>query len=109
MRETWTAMESLLDKGLVRNIGLSNWNCQGLRDVFSYARIKPAVLQIEVHPFLQCERLVSYAQSLGMLVTAYSPLGHGQSYAMLGYSNNVAIKVMLALSLSHRDYDPTST
>ena len=108
VRETWTAMESLLDKGLVRNIGLSNWNCQGLRDVFSYARIKPAVLQIEVHPFLQCERLVSYAQSLGMLVTAYSPLGHGQSYAMLGYSNNVAIKVMLALSLSLRHYDPTS-
>ena len=90
--ETWAAMESLVDKGLVRNIGLSNWNCQGLRDVFSYARIKPAVLQIEVHPYLQCERLVSYAQALGMLVTAYSPLGHGQSYAMLGYSNTVAIK-----------------
>ena len=97
VRDTWAAMERLLDKGLVRNIGLSNWNCQGLRDVFSYARIKPAVLQIEVHPYLQCERLVSYAQSLGMLVTAYSPLGHGQSYAMLGHGNNVAIKVVLQL------------
>ena len=92
-----------MDKGLVRNIGLSNWNCQGLRDVFSYARIKPAVLQIEVHPYLQCERLVRYAQSLGMLVTAYSPLGHGQSYAMLGYSNNVAIKedVVLDIARAH--------
>ena len=48
VRDTWAAMESLVDKGLVRNIGLSNWNCQGLRDVLTYARIKPAVLQIEV-------------------------------------------------------------
>jgi len=100
VRDTWAAMESLLDKGLVRNIGLSNWNCQGLRDIFTYARIKPAVLQIEVHPYLQCERLVSYAQSLGMLVTAYSPLGHGQSYSMLGYSNNVAIKEAVVLDIA---------
>ena len=46
-----------------------------------------------MHPYLQCERLVAYAQSLGMLVTAFSPLGHGQSYAPLGYGNSVAIKV----------------
>ena len=45
VRETWEAMEKLVEKGLVKNIGLSNWNAQGLRDIFSYARIKPAVLQ----------------------------------------------------------------
>ena len=44
--DTWEAMEKLVEKGLVRNIGLSNWNAQGLRDIFSYARIKPAVLQV---------------------------------------------------------------
>ena len=52
------------------------------------------VLKIEVHPYLQCQRLVSYAQSQGLHVTAFSPLGHGQSYAPLGYGNNVAIKVL---------------
>ena len=46
-----------------------------------------------MHPYLQCDRLVTYAQSLGMHVTAFSPMGHGQSYAPLGYGNNVAIKV----------------
>ena len=103
VRDTWAAMESLVEKGLVRNIGLSNWNCQGLRDVFSYAKIHPSVLQIEVHPYLQCERLVRYAQSQGMLVTAFSPLGHGQSYAMLGYQDNVAIKepVVVEIARNH--------
>ena len=38
---------------------------------------------------------MKYAQSLGMLVTAFSPLGHGQSYAPLGYGNKVAIKVIM--------------
>jgi len=99
---TWSAMENLVKKGLVKNIGLSNWNCQGLRDIFSYATVKPAVLQIEVHPYLQCDRLVSYAQSLGMVVTAFSPLGHGQSYAMLGYQDKAAIKEQVVLDIAKR-------
>jgi len=99
---TWQAMEKLVETGLVKNIGLSNWNAQGLRDIFSYAKLKPSVLQIEVHPYLQCERLVSYAQSLGIVVTAFSPLGHGQSYAMLGYENVVAIKEDVVIQIAKR-------
>merc|ERR1711892_58466 len=90
--DTWEAMEQLVEKGLVRNIGLSNWNAQGLRDIFSYARIKPAVLQIEVHPYLQNTSLISYAQSLGMVVTAFSPLSQGQSYAKMGHGDISALK-----------------
>jgi len=100
VQDTWRSMEQLVEKGLVKNIGVSNWNCQGLRDLFSFAKIKPAVLQIEVHPYLQCERLVKYAQSLGMVVTAFSPLGHGQSYAPLGYGNKVALKEQLVLDIA---------
>jgi len=43
---TWQAMEELVGRGLVKNIGLSNWNAQGLRDIFSYAKLKPSVLQV---------------------------------------------------------------
>ena len=77
---TWQAMEQLQDEGLVRNIGISNFNCQGIRDVMSYAKIKPAVLQVELHPYLQQPNLVRYAQTLGIHVTAFSPMGHGASY-----------------------------
>lgn len=78
--KTWEAMEKLVEEGLVKNIGISNFNCQGIRDVMSFAKIKPSVLQVEVHPYLQQEKLVRYAQSLGVHVTAFSPMGHGASY-----------------------------
>lgn len=80
VQSTWTAMEALVNEGLVKNIGLSNFNCQGIRDVVSYAKIKPAVLQVEIHPYLQQAKLVRFAQSLGIHVTAFSPMGHGASY-----------------------------
>jgi diketogulonate reductase-like aldo/keto reductase len=78
--DTWRAMEQLVEKGLVKNIGVSNWNCQGLRDLLSYAKIKPSVLQIELHPYLQQAKLVQYAQSQGLVITGFSPLGNGVSY-----------------------------
>ncbi|KAJ7911313.1 Aldo keto reductase [Mycena leptocephala] len=75
MQETWTAMEELVDLGIVNNIGISN--CQGslLLDIFRYARIKPQVLQVELHPYLTQEGLVALAKQLGVATTAYSSLG----------------------------------
>jgi len=80
IQSTWEAMEALVKEGLVKNIGVSNFSCQGIRDLMSYANIKPAVLQVELHPYLQQVNLVRYAQSVGIHVTAFSPLGHGASY-----------------------------
>lgn len=73
--ETWAAMEALVDAGLVRSIGLSNFNEAQIDEVLAMARIQPAVLQIEVHPFLNNGKLIEFAKGKGMAVTGYSPLG----------------------------------
>ena len=50
--ETWFAMEELVKEGLARSIGVSNIGTALLREVYNYSTIKPAVLQIELHPYL---------------------------------------------------------
>ncbi|CAG8558281.1 14434_t:CDS:2 [Acaulospora morrowiae] len=74
-RETWEAMEELVDAGLVKNIGLSNFSAALIYDLLKYARIRPAVLQIEHHPYLTQENLIKYMKSQEIAVTAYSSLG----------------------------------
>ncbi len=74
IRETWEAMEELVDAGLVKAIGVANFTAPLLLDLFSYAKVQPAVNQIELHPYLQQTRLVEFSQRLEMVVTAYSPL-----------------------------------
>lgn len=81
--DTWRAMEELVDAGLVKKIGVSNLTTASLRDVLSYARIKPAVLQVEIHPFLAQNALVRYCQEEDIVVTAFSPFG-ADSYLPLG-------------------------
>lgn len=83
LAETWGAMEELIGAGLVRHIGVCNYGTALLRDLLSYARIRPAVLQIELHPFLTQEKLVRFARESGLAVTAFSPLG-AQSYYSIG-------------------------
>ncbi|KAJ5497875.1 hypothetical protein LT330_002834 [Penicillium expansum] len=75
IHETWGAMESLVDKKLARSIGVSNFSAQLLMDLLRYARVRPATLQIEHHPYLTQTRLVDYAQKEGIAVTAYSSFG----------------------------------
>ena len=75
LSETWTAMERLVENQLVRKIGVCNYSAVLLHDLMSYARIKPAMLQIESHPYLTQEALIRTAQSYNIAVTAFSPLG----------------------------------
>lgn len=75
LMDTWRAMEALVEKGLVKQIGICNYNTALLHDLFAYAKIKPAMLQVESHPYLTQERLLRLAQDYDLAVTAFSPLG----------------------------------
>ena len=81
--ETWGAMEELLKAGLVRHIGVSNFGCALMRDLLSMAAVRPAVLQVESHPYLTQAKLLRYCQQEQIAYTAFSPLGAG-SYIPLG-------------------------
>src|SRR6266536_3226045 len=75
IQETWTAMESLVGKGLTKSIGISNFQGSLILDLLRYAKIRPATLQIEHHPYLVQPTLIKLAQDEGIAVTAYSSFG----------------------------------
>ena len=81
--ETWRAMERLVTAGLVRHIGVSNYGVSLLRDLLNTATVRPAVLQVEMHPYLTQDKLLRFCQQERIAVTAFSPLG-SPSYVPLG-------------------------
>ncbi|KAG0259305.1 NAD(P)H-dependent D-xylose reductase (XR) [Mortierella polycephala] len=102
VHETWAEMEKLVQSGKTKNIGVSNFPAILLMDLLSYAKVKPAVLHIEAHPYLNNSALIkqvivipvllpegknmqlgTYAQSQGLQVTGYSNFGPA-SYVELG-------------------------
>jgi len=75
--ETWGAMESLVDRGRCRAIGLSDISLDGLVALYESARIKPAVVQVEAHPYLPETELLEFCKEKGIVFLAFAPLGHG--------------------------------
>ncbi|NEQ45533.1 MAG: aldo/keto reductase [Leptolyngbya sp. SIOISBB] len=80
---TWQAMESLVKKGLTRQIGVSNFSIQKLKSLLENADIPPAMNQVELHPYLQQTELLPFAQEHNIFLTAYSPLGSSDRPAAL--------------------------
>jgi len=72
---TWRAMEDVYESGKARAIGVSNWTIEGLKKMDSFAKVKPMLNQIEIHPFLPNTELVNYCFEHNIMPAAYSPLG----------------------------------
>lgn len=75
--ETWQAMERLVDGGKCRAIGLSDVGLNELQAIYESARIKPAVVQVEAHPYLPETELLEFCKQKGIVFLAFAPLGHG--------------------------------
>jgi diketogulonate reductase-like aldo/keto reductase len=75
--DTWRAMEHLVDGGRCRAIGLADVSLEKLVAIYEPARIKPAVVQVEAHPYLPETELLEYCKEKGIVLLAFAPLGHG--------------------------------
>ncbi|SAK60938.1 2,5-diketo-D-gluconate reductase B [Caballeronia glebae] len=75
--DTWRAMEDLVGDGRCRAIGLSDIGLNELRPLYEAARIKPAAVQIEAHPYLPETELLDFCKEKGVAFLAFAPLGHG--------------------------------
>jgi aldehyde reductase len=75
--DTWKAMETLLDHGKCRAIGLSDIGLDNLKPIYESARIQPAVVQVESHPYLPEAELLEFCNEKGIVFLAFAPLGHG--------------------------------
>jgi alcohol dehydrogenase (NADP+) len=75
--DTWRAMESLVDHGKCRAIGLSDISLNELKPIYESARLKPAVVQVEAHPYLPETELLEFCKEKDIVFLAFAPLGHG--------------------------------
>jgi len=75
--DTWRALERLVDEGRCKSIGLSDVTLEKLRPIVAAARIKPAVVQVESHPYLPEWELLDFCREHGIVLLAFAALGHG--------------------------------
>ncbi len=83
LADTWRGMEAVLELGLTRHIGVSNFSSRKLQRIQAEARLQPEVNQVERHPLLQQPQLLADCAAAGVHITAYSPLGSGDRPAAL--------------------------
>jgi aldehyde reductase len=83
LMDTWRAMESLLGSGKLKAIGLSDVSLEQVREVVASGTVKPAVVQVESHPYLPESDLLDFCGSNGIVMLAFAPLGHGTKPGVL--------------------------
>lgn len=89
--DTWKAMEELVKKGKVRNIGVSNFCQAEIQELIDKSETTPAVHQMEVHPYLQQKGFNAWLHNKGIHVIQFSPLGNSNDfYRTTGWSKDIA-------------------
>ena len=83
LAETWQALERLVDDGRCRSIGLSDITLDKLREIVAIARIKPAAVQVESHPYLPEWELLDFCREHGIVLLAFAALGHSMDPNLL--------------------------
>jgi diketogulonate reductase-like aldo/keto reductase len=83
LAETWHALERLVDDGSCKAIGLSDITLEKLREIVAVARIKPAVVQVESHPYLPEWELLEFCREQGIVLLAFAALGHAMEPNLL--------------------------
>ncbi|KAM0007747.1 putative mannose-6-phosphate 6-reductase [Helianthus debilis subsp. tardiflorus] len=103
LETTWHAMEQTVSMGLVRSIGISNYDIFLTRDCLGYSKIKPVVNQNETHRYFQHDSLVNFSQKHGIAVTAHTPLGgslaNTEWFGSVSCLDDPDLKVSLIFSL----------
>lgn len=106
--DTWRALERLVDEGRCRAIGLSDVNLEQAKAIFEAARIKPAVVHVESHPYLPEWELLNYCKKNGIVLQAFAALGHSSEPRLLedpvvtaiaGRVNKTPAQVLLAWAI----------
>ena len=101
LHEAWSQMETLVDLGLVRHIGVSNWPISLLHDLLSYCRIPPAVNQLEFHPYNKQNELIQYCRQHNVRPFAYRVIftPHDPQYCGL---ESTALEDPVVLNIAHK-------
>ncbi|CRG85122.1 hypothetical protein PISL3812_02254 [Talaromyces islandicus] len=93
IKDTWAAMERLVEQGKVRTIGVSNFTREKIEELFKTAKIRPAVNQIEAHPYLQQRDLLQWSKDNQIVITGYSPLGNNIYNIPRAVDDNLVIDI----------------
>jgi len=81
--DTWRVLEGLVDEDKCKAIGLSDVSLEKVKEIFEAARIKPAVVHVESHPYLPQWDLLDYCRKNGIVLQAFAALGHSSEPKLL--------------------------
>lgn len=100
--EAWQGLEDCVNAGLIKSIGVSNFNTKQIERLVGASTIKPVTNQVEIHPYLAQTVLKKFCEARGVTLTAYSPLGNPGSQAHTGSDKDRLLKDPVVIKLADK-------